>query len=310
MTDEEKKAIVQDVLNEIQTNSQSVDELEQVTSLDNLTSLPAMKGEKLVAAPLSLLSKPATDAAAEAKESAATATEAATEATDAAKKAEEALSNVYTKTEADNRISEISQIYTTPIWGNSNDNYNTTCIVFDDNVVNVGVVSTITLKVGSKISSISSTPIYLSLRDDTHGEFAKSTNTIVQSENVTKYVTFVFEPFALPTWFRMYFVDASGNSVAFRIACAAKSSTGIKMWGGGSYTDKSCPAVGINVASEIMNTLVAKAENTYTKAETDQLVDKMMQGVESVYAKAWVGTQAEYDALGTYDKNTIYYITK
>ena len=234
-----------------------------------------------------------------------------TEAKDYADGKVSALSStVYTKTEADNRISEISQIYTTPIWGNNNDNYNTTCIVFDDNVVNVSVVSTITLKVGSKISSISSTPIYLSLRDDTHGEFAKSTNTIVQSENVTKYVTFVFEPFALPTWFRMYFVDASGNNVAFRIACAAKSSTGIKMWGGGSYTDKVCPAVGINVASEIMNTLVSKAENTYTKTETDQLVDDMMQGVEAVYAKAWVGTQAEYDALGTYDKNTIYYITK
>ena len=63
MTDEEKKSVVQDVLNQIKTDSQSVDELEQVTSLDNLTSLPAMQGEKLVTAPLSLLSKPAEDAA-------------------------------------------------------------------------------------------------------------------------------------------------------------------------------------------------------------------------------------------------------
>lgn len=28
------------------------------------------------------------------------------------------------------------------------------------------------------------------------------------------------------------------------------------------------------------------------------------------YTKTWVGTQAEYDALGTYEKNTVYFITK
>ena len=77
MTDEEKKSVVQDVLNQIKTDSQSVDELEQVTSLDNLTSLPAMQGEKLVTAPLSLLSKPAEDAATKAEAATADANMAA-----------------------------------------------------------------------------------------------------------------------------------------------------------------------------------------------------------------------------------------
>lgn len=73
MTEEEKKELVQDVVNQIKTDSQSVDELETVSTLDGVVSLPAMRGETVVSAPLKLLSKPAEDAAAVAKASAAVA---------------------------------------------------------------------------------------------------------------------------------------------------------------------------------------------------------------------------------------------
>ena len=55
MTDEEKKTVVQEVLNQIKTDSQSVDELETATSLDSVNSLPAMQGEKVVRVPVSCL---------------------------------------------------------------------------------------------------------------------------------------------------------------------------------------------------------------------------------------------------------------
>ena len=67
ITDQEKQEIKNDVLDAIKSESQSVDELPVVESLDGITSLPAMRGEELVSAPISLLSKPATDAAALAK---------------------------------------------------------------------------------------------------------------------------------------------------------------------------------------------------------------------------------------------------
>ena len=93
MTDEEKKSVVQDVLNEIQTNSQSVDELDTASSLDGINSLPAQQGEKLVTAPLYLLSKPATDAAAVANAAAKTATDSATSADTAMGNANAAAEN-------------------------------------------------------------------------------------------------------------------------------------------------------------------------------------------------------------------------
>ena len=112
MTEEEKKELVQDVVNQIKTDSQSVDELEAVNTLDGVVSLPAMRGETVVSAPLKLLSKPAEDAAAVAKSSAAaadasakkadtatataktaaqTANDAASKATDAAQKTNAAV---------------------------------------------------------------------------------------------------------------------------------------------------------------------------------------------------------------------------
>ena len=112
LTEEEKKELVQDVVNQIKTDSQSVDELEAVSTLDGVVSLPAMRGETVVSAPLKLLSKPAEDAAAVANASAAvadasakkadtatatakaaaqTANDAASKATDAAQKTNAAV---------------------------------------------------------------------------------------------------------------------------------------------------------------------------------------------------------------------------
>ena len=90
LTEEEKKELVLDVVNQIKTDSQSVDELEAVSTLDGVVSLPAMRGETVVSAPLKLLSKPAEDAAAVAKASAAVADASAKKADTAASTAESA----------------------------------------------------------------------------------------------------------------------------------------------------------------------------------------------------------------------------
>lgn len=93
MTADEKKEIKQAVLDEIKAESNDITEVETVSSLDGLTGLPAMQGEKLVTAPLSLLSKPATDAAAVANAAAETANTAADTANKAAEKADTATAN-------------------------------------------------------------------------------------------------------------------------------------------------------------------------------------------------------------------------
>lgn len=91
MTDEEKKTVVQEVLNQIKTDSQSVDELETATSLDSVNSLPAMQGEKVVRVPVSLLAKPAEDAAKRANAAAATADASSRAAGTAAQQAKDAV---------------------------------------------------------------------------------------------------------------------------------------------------------------------------------------------------------------------------
>lgn len=63
MTEEEKQSVVRDVLNKIKASSLSVDELKTVNTLDGVNSLPAQRGNELVRAPISLLTKQATDAA-------------------------------------------------------------------------------------------------------------------------------------------------------------------------------------------------------------------------------------------------------
>lgn len=87
LTEEEKKELVKNVVNQLKTDSQSVDELETVDTLEGVVSLPAMRGEKVVGAPLKLLSKPAEEAAAVARNSAAVADASAAVADASAKKA-------------------------------------------------------------------------------------------------------------------------------------------------------------------------------------------------------------------------------
>ena len=84
LTDAEKTELKNDILNAIKAESQGVDELTEVTSLDNIKSLPALRGTELVSAPLTLLGKPATDAAATANAAATKANNAATNASEAA----------------------------------------------------------------------------------------------------------------------------------------------------------------------------------------------------------------------------------
>lgn len=67
MTIEEKNELKAAVLQELQAESQDVGELQPVDTLDGLQSLPALRGKELVSAPVSLLSKPAQDAAAAAE---------------------------------------------------------------------------------------------------------------------------------------------------------------------------------------------------------------------------------------------------
>ena len=93
MTEDEKKELKQAVLAEIKVESSDITEIDTVSSLDGLTGLPAMQGEKLVSAPLSLLSKPATDAAAVANAAASTANTAADTANKAADKADTATAS-------------------------------------------------------------------------------------------------------------------------------------------------------------------------------------------------------------------------
>ena len=106
LTEEEKKELVQDVVNQIKTESQSVDELETVSTLDGVVSLPAMRGETVVSAPVKLLSKPAEDAAATAKASAAVADAATKAAGEATTKAEAAAK---TATDAANKATEAAE---------------------------------------------------------------------------------------------------------------------------------------------------------------------------------------------------------
>ena len=81
---------IQQVLNAIKAESQGVQELETVDSLNGVNSLPGVKGNELVNVPMTLLQKPATDAAATANAAAQAAQKAAQDAADASEDAEEA----------------------------------------------------------------------------------------------------------------------------------------------------------------------------------------------------------------------------
>ena len=84
ITDEEKNLLKKEILDEIKASSQGVLELDKVTALTGVNSLPAMQGTKVVLVPLPLLSKPAEDAAAVALAAASEAADATAETEDVA----------------------------------------------------------------------------------------------------------------------------------------------------------------------------------------------------------------------------------
>ena len=89
-----------EMLNAIKAESQSIDELPVVASLDGITTLPAIRGTEVVSAPVSLLRKPAEDAAKSATTAALKATNAALQANaarDVASQAATAATNAATQ---------------------------------------------------------------------------------------------------------------------------------------------------------------------------------------------------------------------
>ena len=89
----------QELLNAIKAESQDMQELTTVTSLDGIVSLPAMRGTQLVNAPISLLGKPAEEAAEVANSAATTANAAATNADKAKEAADTAAANAVSAAE-------------------------------------------------------------------------------------------------------------------------------------------------------------------------------------------------------------------
>ena len=108
MTEQEKQELKQEIITQIESESQDVTELEQVSSLDGINTLPAMRGTTLVIAPVNLLGKPATDAASLAL-AAAQKANTAKEATEQATQAAEA---VVERVERSVRLSELGSYFT------------------------------------------------------------------------------------------------------------------------------------------------------------------------------------------------------
>lgn len=122
MTQEE---LVQEVLDRVLQSSTGVEDLETVTSLSGVKSLPGEKDGKMVNVPLELIGKPASDAAARAEaaakkaegavaeleEKTQAATEAATKANEAATKANEAAAK------AENAAAKVEQTTAAAIGG-------------------------------------------------------------------------------------------------------------------------------------------------------------------------------------------------
>lgn len=104
LTPDEREELIQDVVNEITTQSTSIDELPVVSSLGQTDSLPAYeKGStNLVRVPIPLISKPAIDAAESANRAASAATSAAEQATQAKEEAEQAKTETEEATTAAN----------------------------------------------------------------------------------------------------------------------------------------------------------------------------------------------------------------
>lgn len=104
LTTDERNELIQDVINEITTQSTSIDELEAVSDLSQTESLPAYRKNTstLVRVPISLISKPATDAAASANRAASAAESAAALANQAKEEATTAKGETEEATQAAN----------------------------------------------------------------------------------------------------------------------------------------------------------------------------------------------------------------
>lgn len=100
---------IQQVLNAIKAESQGVEELETVSSLNGVNSLPGVKGSSLVNVPMTLLQKPATDAAATANSAAESANTAAQSASAAAGMATEAKNEADAAASTANEAAEKAQ---------------------------------------------------------------------------------------------------------------------------------------------------------------------------------------------------------
>ena len=100
---------IQQVLNAIKAESQGVEELETVSSLNGVNSLPGVKGSSLVNVPMTLLQKPATDAAATANSAAESANTAAQSASSAAGMATEAKNEADAAASTANEAAEKAQ---------------------------------------------------------------------------------------------------------------------------------------------------------------------------------------------------------
>ncbi len=129
MTQEE---LVQEVLDRVLQSSTGVEDLETVTSLSGVKSLPGEKDGKMVNVPLELIGKPASDAAARAEaaakkaegavagleEKTQAATEAATKANEAAAKAENAAAKAENAAaKAENAAAKVEQTTAAAIGG-------------------------------------------------------------------------------------------------------------------------------------------------------------------------------------------------
>ena len=88
------------MLNAIKAESQGVQELETVDSLNGVNSLPGVKGKKVVSVPMELLEKPAKDAAAKAETAASYAESTAKQAESSAMVAEGAAETAHAAAEA------------------------------------------------------------------------------------------------------------------------------------------------------------------------------------------------------------------
>lgn len=99
-----------EIINALKAESQGVDKLPVVSSLDGIVSLPAIRGTEVVSAPVSLLRKPAEDAAKTANTAANNANNAASQANMARDSAAQAASTANTAASTAENAADVANI--------------------------------------------------------------------------------------------------------------------------------------------------------------------------------------------------------